>query len=199
MGCPAHRIVSVRRPPTPGRHMMNHSLTIGAAGCLLAFLIAVAIIDLWKRRIPNLLTVAAAVAGIALNVWTAGGSGAVHSVAGLFAGLFAFLPFYLARGFGAGDVKAMAAIGAFLGIKGALLAAGWTLVAGAIGGLSVLIVRGSRGAIQTLVHRWTLRAYVIFATGRAPRIHAPAGDAASIRFPYGLAIACGTLVSLAWR
>lgn len=177
--------------------MTNHALSIETA-CLVAFVVAVAVTDLRTRRIPNLLTVPAAVVGVTLNAWTAGGCGALHSFAGLLVGLLAFLPFYCARGFGAGDVKAMAAVGAFVGIKGALLAAGWTLVAGAIGGVLVLLVRGNRGALQALAHRWALRAHVLYATGRAPQIQAPAGDAASMRFPYGLAIACGTVASLGW-
>jgi len=177
--------------------MNNHPLPIGTA-CLLMFLLAVAVTDMRKRRIPNLLTVPAAIAGLTLNVWAAGSTGAVQSVGGLFFGLGAFLPFYLARGFGAGDVKAMAAIGAFLGPTGALLAAGGTLMAGAIGGLLVLLACGGHAAVQSLARRWVLRTYEICATGRMPRIQAPAGDAASIRFPYGLAIACGTLTSFAW-
>jgi prepilin peptidase CpaA len=92
----------------------------------------------------------------------------VLSVAGLVVGLATFLPFYLLRGFGAGDVKAMAAVGAFLGPKGVLLAAGLTLACGALG--AVLVVMASGG----------------LAVARRRR------------FPYGLAIACGTVASLAW-
>jgi len=177
--------------------MTNHPLSIGTA-CLIAFVIAFAVTDLRARRIPNLLTVSAALVGLALNVRTAGSTGAMLSVADLLTGLGAFLPFYLARGFGAGDVKAMAAIGAFLGVQGALLTAAWILIAGAIGGLLVLCVRGGRGALQALAHRWVLRAYELYATRRAPQIRPPAHDTAALRFPYGLAIACGTLASVAW-
>ncbi|MFL6600889.1 MAG: prepilin peptidase [Steroidobacteraceae bacterium] len=177
--------------------MINHPLSIGTAW-LLAFVIAFAITDLRTRRIPNLLTVSAALVGLALNVRTAGSSGAMLSLAGLLTGLGAFLPFYLARGFGAGDVKAMAAIGAFLGGNGALLTAGWILMAGAIGGVLVLFVRGGRGALQALARRWFWRAYEVYATGRAPQIQPPAHDSAALRFPYGMAIACGTCASIAW-
>jgi prepilin peptidase CpaA len=178
--------------------MTTHALHFGTV-CLLGFVCAFAVTDLRKRRIPNQLTVAAALVGLALNVWTAGSAGALFSVAGLLTGLGAFLPFYLARGFGAGDVKALAAIGAFLGVKGALLAAGWILMAGAIGGVLVLCVRGGPGALRALAHRWVLRAYEVYATGRAPQIQPPAQGPATLRFPYGMAIACGTLASLAWR
>ena len=97
----------------------------------------------------------------------------------MLTGLAAFLPFYLAGGFGAGDVKAMAAIGAFLGPKGALFAAAWTLMIGALGALLVLAAVAYRAA-RTQGTTWSLR------------------HAASQRFPYGVAIACGTAMSLAW-
>jgi prepilin peptidase CpaA len=153
----------------------------GPTVCLLVFVAAAAVLDLRTRRIPNVLTVAAATLGLLLNVWRAGGAGAVVSATGLLTGLAVFVPFYLAGGFGAGDVKAMAAVGAFLGPSGALIAAAWTLVVGAVGALLVLIALRRRVA-QTQ-GTWSLR------------------SAARERFPYGLAIACGTALSLvgSWR
>lgn len=135
--------------------------------------------DLRTRRIPNLLTVSAVVVGFTLNIWCWGRAGAISSSVGLLFGLAAFLPFYLAGGFGAGDVKAMAAIGAFVGPKGALLAAGCTLLVGALVGLA------------------------LFAAFALQPQHAGNGttrlrNLIARRFPYGLAIAVGTACSFAW-
>jgi prepilin peptidase CpaA len=149
-----------------------------ATVCLLIFVAAAAIVDLRTRLIPNVLTLSAATLALVLNLSRAGGSGAVASGAGLLIGLAAFLPFYLAGGFGAGDVKAMAAVGAFLGPKGALLAATCTLLVGGLGALLVLAalrLKATRGQSG-----WQL------------------GEAGRHRFPYGLAIACGTALSLGW-
>jgi prepilin peptidase CpaA len=146
--------------------------------CLLVFLAVAALVDLHTRRIPNLLTIAAALVGLLLNVLRSGGPGALACGAGLLTGFATFLPFYLARGFGAGDVKAMAAVGAFLGPKGALLAAAWTL---GVGGLGALLM------LATL--RWQAA-----RTGRGWQLR----DACRQHFPYGLAIACGTALSLPW-
>jgi prepilin peptidase CpaA len=145
---------------------------------LLAFVAAVAIVDLRTRRIPNLLTISAAALGVVLNLSRSGGYGALASGAGLLTGLIAFLPFYLAGGFGAGDVKAMAAVGAFVGPKGALLAATWTLLVGGLGALGVLA--SFRWKAARTPDGWRL------------------GEARRHRFPYGLAIACGTALSLGW-
>jgi prepilin peptidase CpaA len=178
---------------------MQHLLTRPvpfAAACLVAFVIAVAVTDMTSRRIPNALTVAAALVGMLSNFLAAGGWALLASVLGLLLGLAMFLPFYLARGFGAGDVKAMAAVGAFLGPKGAFFAAAWILLAGALGGLALLLAHGGREAVKELFQRWSARAWLALYTGMPPQIAPPANDAAGRRFPYGLAIACGTLVSL---
>src|SRR6266404_387368 len=71
--------------------------------CLVAFVITVAVSDLHSRRIPNWLTVGAASLGLVTSVMVDGPWAALGSLAGLGVGLAAFLPFYLARGFSAGD------------------------------------------------------------------------------------------------
>lgn len=146
--------------------------------CLLVLLAAIAIVDMRTRRIPNRLTIPSALAGLLLNVLCSGSAGGLTSAAGLLSGLAAFLPFYLAGGFGAGDVKAMAAVGAFLGPKGVLLAAAWTL---GVGGLGAALVVG--------VLRWQ---------AARTRVQWRLSDARRHRFPYGLAIACGSALSLMW-
>ena len=170
----------------------------GAQGLLLLFVGAVAAVDLCTHRIPNALTLSGAAVGMGACLWSAGALGLLQSGAGLGVGLVAFLPFYLAGGFGAGDVKAMAAVGAFLGPKGALLAAAWTLLAGGIGGVAILVVRGGLGSLGRRAHEWALRAWSIYATGRLSPSGSPLGAVARHRFPYGLAIACGTLASITW-
>ncbi len=166
--------------------------------CLVAFVITVAVSDLHSRRIPNWLTVGAASLGLVTSVMVDGPWAALGSLAGLGVGLAAFLPFYLARGFSAGDLKAMAAIGAFVGPKGALLAAAWILLVGSIGGIALLIGLGGSAAVRALRDRWLTRVCILVATGAAPRMDPAATDPASHRFPYGLAIAGGTLASLIW-
>jgi len=136
---------------------------------------AVAFTDLRNRRIPNSLTVSAAAVALALAVAQAGWHGAVISAAGVLTGLAMFLPLCLAGKLGAGDVKAMGAVGAFLGPVGVLLAAIYTLLAGGIGAVVALVA-------------WRSAAH-----GRA------ASAVRRQQLPYGLAIACGTLASIVLR
>lgn len=143
--------------------------------CLLGFVAAVAFVDLRARRIPNWLTLAAAAVAVAVAAARAGWQGAIISGAGVLTGLAIFLPFCLAGKLGAGDVKAMGAVGAFLGPVGVLLAAVYTLLAGGI--VATLAVVSSRRA----------------------EADQPASAVGRQQLPYGLAIACGTLASIVWR
>jgi prepilin peptidase CpaA len=143
---------------------------------LLLFVAASAVIDLHQQRIPNLLVAAAAAIGVLLNGWHDGLSGVLFSIAGFLTALAALLPLYMTGGFGAGDVKAMAAVGVFLGPGGALFAVVCTLMVGAAVAVVVALQRRLRPARGT---RATL------------------ADVARSRFPYAIAIACGTAASLA--
>jgi prepilin peptidase CpaA len=169
------------------------------AASALTFVTVAAVTDFATHRIPNRLTVPAAIAALSINSILAGFTGAISSLVGLALGLAVLLPLFLTRQFGAGDVKAVAVVGAFLGPQGILPAVAFTLLAGVLGGLLVLITQGGWGALRSMLGRWMFRAYVLCTTGGAANISAPAGDASRIRFPYGLAIALGTGMGLLWE
>lgn len=143
---------------------------------LLVFVATAALLDLRTRRIPNWLNGAALALAVVINVAAAGEHGLAMSGTGLLTGASLFLPFYIAGGFGAGDVKAMGAVGAFVGPGAALAAAAWTLV---VGGFCALVVVAAR--------RW-----------RASSADAAPGSARRQSFPYGIAIALGTALSVTW-
>ena len=120
---------------------------------ILMLLLAVASgIDIQQHRIPNILSLGGLLLGITLQAWASGLSGVMAGVGGAAVGLGIFLPFYLAHGMGAGDVKLMGAVGAFLGPHNALLATGLSLAAG--GAMAILF--RSKAAFQYLLfHRVT--------------------------------------------
>lgn len=90
----------------------------------------------------------------------------------------------------AGDVKMMAVVGCFLDMPSALWAGAYSLMAGGVLGVAYLLYRGHFGKL--LLRYWAM------ASLRA-RIPAEDGDAARHRFPYAVAIAAGTLLSLFWK
>lgn len=173
-----------------------HSLSTLAVCALLVAAIAT---DLRERRIPNRLVglglaLAAGLHAVAM-VWSQpslSGSTWWSPLAGAVAGLALLMPLHLLRACGAGDVKLMAMVGAFVGIDTAPAAVLYTFVAGGL--LSVLFLM-SRGV--------AVRAAANLRVMLAPRRHGagasfqPLRDTAA-RLPYGVAIAAGTLAALRW-
>lgn len=165
-------------------------------GVLTVFLLAAVWTDLANRKIPNRLVYAGI--GLALVCQTAlpSGEGAWVALQGLGLGLALFLPLYLVRAMGAGDVKLMAMAGAFVGpqlIIGATLA---TLVAGGI--MAVMATLRQR-AFWRLIENLKMMLLGSMARLAAGQLPVPEQPAASVgKLPYALAIAAGTLGYLAW-
>lgn len=97
---------------------------------LALLLLAGSVYDLKTRRIPNGLTAAGVLAGLAAHAYFGGLPGLLWSLEGLCAAL-PLLLLYAARTFGAGDVKLLMAVGALMGpsfllwtLLGAVFAAG---------------------------------------------------------------------------
>ena len=159
---------------------------------LIVFVVAVAIIDWRSHRIPNLLCAASATIGLISQMSLHGAAGLLAALGGVTIGLIAFLPFYVMRAFGAGDVKAMATVGIFLGAKVTLFAVGMTLIAGAV--LGVLVMLCQKAPANATLHRLIGLLAAPAAAIRASR-HNTTTESPQ-RFPYGVAIACGSTAAL---
>jgi prepilin peptidase CpaA len=156
----------------------------------LVLAITAAVWDIKQRRIPNWLTYPGIGMGVVLRGLLFGWSGLGSAVTGfLLAGGVMFL-FFLVRAMGAGDVKLMAAIGSLVGPRHGVV----VLLATAIcGGVMAIVYALYRGRMWATIKN----------VGSVLRFHAWAGLQAhpdlnldnpkTLRMPYGLAIAAGTL------
>ncbi|QLC72160.1 prepilin peptidase [Pseudomonas sp. LPB0260] len=157
---------------------------------LLIGLLSIAVAsDLRRHRIPNLLVLSGLVTGLVGQFLWGGGGALGDGVLGMLVGLGMFLPLYALGAMAAGDVKLMAMVGAFLSPLDALWAALFSLVAGGICGLLIVLVRGE-----------LLRTYSRYVLMLRARSYFPPaeGEVAGKPFPYAIAILIGTLVSLLW-
>jgi len=82
---------------------------------LAAVALVAAITDFRSRLIPNWLIVVGLVAGLSLNVVFGGWQGLLASVLGFGLALLIYVPLFILRAMGGGDVKLMAAIGCMVG------------------------------------------------------------------------------------
>jgi len=159
---------------------------------LVAVAVAVAF-DMLSHRIPNKLTVPVALLGLVLQAWFGGLAGLADGFLGLLAAFFAFLPFYLTRWIAAGDVKLLMAVGACLGWRLGVLAGLATLLVGALFALLFLLMKGD---LLSYLRRYGVMAKCLLLTGRFAYIPPEPGETASVRFPYALAIALGTVAAI---
>ena len=150
-------------------------------------------VDVRTRRIPNRLTFSAAALGLVTATVAHGGAGAIASAAGLLAGLAIFFPLFLLRGLGAGDVKLMGALGAWLGTSVILGVAFYTALAGGIFGMA-LIFRHRYGGqamrnLYLLITHWRV-------FGIRPLDSLTLETAAGPKLPYALPIAAGLALTV---
>lgn len=159
---------------------------------LIVFVVSLAIIDSRTHRIPNALCAVAALIGVSLQVGIHGEAGLLVALGGATVAFAMFIPFYVLRAFGAGDVKAMATAGIFLGVQNAVLAGGITLIAGAVLGLLMLWLKPAHAAGSLRRLAGLLLSPVASVRNREQN----RSSDQRLRFPYGVAIACGVAVAL---
>lgn len=154
---------------------------------LMVLLIAV-VMDLRSSRIPNWLTVPAMGFALAGHVWVNHTDGLLFSLAGLAAGLGPFFLLYLAGGIGAGDVKLMAAIGAFVGLYGVLSSAWLAMIIGGIYAMGAMCYQWGLAATGQRLISAACGAIAVGGSAWSRELALP------FKLRYGLAIAAGTLL-----
>jgi prepilin peptidase CpaA len=150
--------------------------------------------DTRQRRIPNRLVFAGCCAALALSL-APGGIGIGSALGGMAAGFALLLPLHLLRVVGAGDVKLMAAVGAFTGFPAVLTVALITLLAG--GALSFAWAVHLRQLRQVLHN---VRTGLFLSMADVANRSLPRPDSlptVEARVPYAVAIAAGA-VAQAW-
>jgi prepilin peptidase CpaA len=160
---------------------------------VIAIGVAAAAVDTVTRRIPNALTFGAAGVALAFATATGGAHALAWSAAGWVVGLLLFLPLFVLRAMGGGDVKLLAAFGAWLGP--ALVC--WVAVYGAIAGgvLAVPLLLWRRRLGTTVANTWGIVSHWRRA-GLKPHPEATLDNPGAVRMPYALPIALGAMATL---
>lgn len=100
------------------------------------------IYDLLTRRIPNWLTFSAVLLGLAAQCWFFGWPGFLQSVLGILLGFGLFSPVYFLGYMGAGDVKLLMAVGAWIGWSLCLRVAIASVIFGGVFAFAEILLRG---------------------------------------------------------
>ncbi len=155
-------------------------------------LIVAAYIDGKELRVPNWITFPMVLAGLAYNTWVGGFPGLGWALVGMMVGLLTLLPLYSVGGMGAGDVKLMAGVGAWLGWQTTLYAFGVSAVVGAVMAVVMVWRKGAvekhYGQMLAILNEWLTvkdpRKLSATARERKPRM---------MLLPYGIPICIGSI------
>jgi prepilin peptidase CpaA len=164
------------------------SMPLPVFGWAAAFLFFAVASDLRFHRIPNWLTLPALLAALLVSPWAGATSGPVEAVLGAALGFALLVGPYAFGGMGAGDVKALMVLGAWLGPEATLGAAVWAVIAGGVFALIILVLRGELGAFARRWGRTLLGTLVLRRNSYEPPA---AGSIAAGGIPFAAAIAVG--------
>ena len=160
-------------------------------------LVVAAVIDGWKLKVPNWLTFPMIVAGWGYGLASAGLPGLGWSLVGTAVGLGLLLPAYAIGGMGAGDVKLLAGVGAWLGGTVTFFAFCVAAVVGGVIAVAMVLIR--RGFRRHRAQFTVILTEILFI--RDPnKLSAIAAERKSrmLLLPYGIPIAIGAIAYFTW-
>ena len=166
-------------------------------GVLAVFLLAAIFTDLTSKKIPNSLVYSGLVLAVVCQMVLPSGEGVWVSLQGMGLGLVLFLPLYLLRAMGAGDVKLMAMVGAFVGPQLVIGAALFTLIAGGFMAIGVTLQKRAFGRLMDNLKLMLLGSMAKLGSGQMPIPDQPATSVGKL--PYAVAVASGSLGYLLWN
>ncbi len=160
-------------------------------------LVVAAVIDGWQLKVPNWLTFPLVLSGIIYNTIAFGWAGLGASVLGTVVGLALLMPAYAIGGMGAGDVKLLAGVGAWVGVQTTFYS---FCVSAVIGGLiAVAMVVIGRSWRKHKTQFLTILGEML-TIGNPTELASIAAQRKSsmLLLPYGIPIAIGTIGYFIW-
>jgi prepilin peptidase CpaA len=164
---------------------------------LLAIVLVAGTYDCRFRKIPNWINLSGVVLGLGVNTLLSEGHGLATAILGLLCSLAIYVPLYLVRGMGAGDVKLMAAVGAIAGPSnwvGIFIA---TALAGGV--LAVIVIAVKKRWLHTLSNLAIIVPELFkFRAPSSSDSRLDIRNADALRLPHAVSIALGSVAFLSF-
>lgn len=164
------------------------------------FTLIALVCDVRTRRLPNWLTVSGLAAGLGFHLVTGGWQGLLVSAGGFATGFGILLVLWLMGGSGAGDVKLMGALGAWLGALTTVYVFMASVLFVGVLAMGTMIVQTCRRGFGYVQRRYLKSSSAASAKrgaqGRKQRMGRQAQRGV---LPYGVPVAVATWVVLAWK
>lgn len=181
----------------------EHAMVIGFFVTTVVVLIA-AVIDFRQFRVPNKLTFPLCLSGLVFHAVIGGFSGLQNSAAGIAVGFAVLLVFYITGIMGAGDVKLLAAVGAWIGGANTLYV---FCIAGIAAGIHSLVALAWQRRLHVVPTVFQVCLVQVMTLGR----HVSRSEAGSLAeatarddrrryvMPFAVMIAIGVVLLAVWQ
>ncbi len=181
----------------PESNLLENLLAHWPVWLVTVTLVVAAIIDGYQLKVPNWITFPMILSGWAYCTYVGGWAGLGGGLLGTAVGLALLLPAYAIGGMGAGDVKLLAGVGAWVGVATTFYAFCVSAIIGGIIAVGMVLIRKSWGKHKnqflTIVNEMvTIGNPNELATIAAQR------KSSMLLLPYGIPLAIGTIVYFAW-
>jgi prepilin peptidase CpaA len=160
-------------------------------------LVVAAVIDGFQLRVPNWLTYPLACGGLLYSTLVFGWEGLGWSLLGMLVGLALLLPAYAIGGMGAGDVKLLAGVGAWIHATHTFWAFCLSATAGGIIAVGMVLWRGSWRKHWAQFRSIFWEIMTIRDPNELSSI-AASRKSSMLLLPYGIPIMLGTILYFAW-
>jgi prepilin peptidase CpaA len=165
---------------------------------VLSAVLVAAATDVWKFKVYNALTLPLLASGLAYHALH---GGLVDSLYGVLFGFGALIVLYLVGGMGAGDVKLMAAVGAWLGMPLTFYVFLASSLAAGVYSLGLVVCTGRLGETMVNLHIMWLR---LASVGRylggddKVELEVRRSDRRKRIIPFAAMVAVGLVATLLW-
>ncbi|WP_425399629.1 A24 family peptidase [Aeoliella sp.] len=163
-------------------------------------IVVMAVIDGIQLRVPNALTYPMIVLGWVYSYTLSaypGWEGLSYSLMGTVVGLATLLPAYAIGGMGAGDVKMMAGIGAWMWVEVTLYSFAVAAVVGGIMAVAMVLLSGAWN--KHYAQFWSIWNEIMVVRDPEKLAEIAAERKPSMKLlPYGIPIAIGTIMYFGW-
>lgn len=164
---------------------------------LSVLLVVAAVIDGWKLKVPNWLTFPMVIGGWIYSGVCFGWPGLGWSLLGTAIGLALLLPAYAIGGMGAGDVKLLAGVGAWVWGTVTFYAFCLSAIVGGVIAIAMILLRGGAGKHKAQFLGILTEIMVVRDPNRLSAMAAQRKSTMTL-LPYGIPIAIGTISYFIW-
>ena len=161
-------------------------------------LLVAATIDGIQLKVPNWLTFPLIISGWAYSCFYFGWDGLGWSLTGTVVGLGLLLPAYAIGGMGAGDVKLLAGVGAWMHATHTFWVFAVSVIVGAVLAVLMVAYRGAWGK-HARQFRMILEEIVTIRDPNELAAIAAERKSSMLLLPYGIPIAIGSIIYFVWE